>query len=118
MTDLNHIADAAAVATRSRNGHHGGGRERRPAARSRIEAAAAANAAAAQAAQATGEVLGELYTNRLIARLDLEGIGAALDDADLEAVLYLVRRLEAPVPLPQRQPGGNGTGPQPAQRMP
>lgn len=102
----------AAVATRGRNGH---GRERRPAARSRIEAAAAANAAAAAAANAAGEAMGELYANRLVARLDIEGIGGELSDADLDAILYMVRRLEAPAPLPQRRP--NGTGPQDGQRI-
>jgi hypothetical protein len=106
------IEAQAEAAARGRNGH---GRERRPAARSRIEAAAAANAAAAAAASAAGEAMGELYANRLIAVLDAEGIGGDLSDADLDAVLYMVRRLAAPGPLPQRDPGS--TGAQPAQRL-
>jgi hypothetical protein len=118
MTDLNPIAAEAAVATRGRNGHHGSGRERRPAARSRIEAAAAANAHAAQAHQAVGDALGEMYANRLIALLDAEGLGAELPDEILQAILVIVRAVMPAQPLPQRQPGGNGTGPQPAQRMP
>ena len=108
----------AAVATRNgspaRNGNSGGGR-RRPASRSRIEAAAAANAAAAAAAQAAGDAMGELYANRLVACLDAEGLGAELDDDGLQAVLVVVRTMEARAPLPQQQPGG--TGAQPAVRL-
>lgn len=84
-------ADAAA---RSRNG-------RRPASRGLIETAAA--------------MMHELYSNPLIALLDAEGLGSQLSDGDRDAVLTLVRSLEARAPLPQRQPGS--TGAQPAQRL-
>jgi hypothetical protein len=93
--------EAESRAAASRNGG------RRPSARSRIEAAAAA----AKAAEAA---MGELYANPLIARLDLEGLGAELPEADLEAILHMVRRLEMPAPLPQRRSGNGG---QHAERM-
>jgi hypothetical protein len=95
--------EAESRAAASRNG-------RRPSARSRIEAAAAA-------AKAAGEAMGELYANPLIARLDIEGLGGELSEADLEAILHMVRRLEMPAPLPQRR-SGNGAGGQHAGMLP
>lgn len=91
MTVIEAQADAAA---RNRNGNG-----RRPSGRARIEAAA-------KAAKAAEAAMGELYANPLIARLDLEGLGAELSDADLEAILHMVRRLEMSAPLPQRRPAG------------
>lgn len=100
---------AAAVQSRSGNGHgsdrsHG---HRQPG-RARIEAAAAA-------AHAARLAMDELYANPLIARLDHEGLGCELSDLDREAVLTLVRSLEANGALPQRRP--NGTGQQAEQRI-
>lgn len=96
------IEAEAARSAAARNG-------RRPSARSRLDAAAAASAAAMAAAEAAANAAAELRANPLIARLDLEGLGAELSDADLEAILHMVRRLEMPAPLPQRRPG-NGAG--------
>ena len=111
---VNPIETQARAAARNSNG-------RRPSARSRIEAAAAANAAAAEAsaaanaaAEAVAHAMGELYANPLIARLDAEGLGSELTGDDLQAILHLVRSLEARAPLPQRHAG---TGEQPAQRL-
>lgn len=87
------IEAESARAAASRNG-------RRPSGRARIEAAA-------KAAKAAEAAMGELYANPLIARLDLEGLGGELSDADLEAILHMVRRLEMPAQLPQRQRGGS-----------
>ena len=103
MTRMPDIAAEAEIAAR-RNGNG-----RRPPAAARIEAAGAALAAA-------GAALGELFANPLIACLDAEGLGAALSDGDRDAVLVLVRSLEAAAraPLPRRDPGA--TGPQPAVR--
>lgn len=56
-----------------------------------------------------------LAANPLIALLDAEGLGSQLSDGDRDAVLTIVRSLEAGAPLPQRQPGS--TGAQPAQRL-
>jgi hypothetical protein len=90
----NSIAAQADAAVRSRNG-------RRPQSRGLIETAAA--------------MMHELYANPLIACLDAEGLGSQLSDGDRDAVLTLVRSLEARALLPQRQPGS--TGAQPAQRL-
>lgn len=95
---------AAAVATRNGSPARARNGNRPPSARARIEAAAAA-------AQAAEQAMADLYANPLIARLDLEGLGCDLAEHDLDAILTLVRSLDARVPLPQRQPG-NGTGPQ------
>ena len=90
----NSIAAQADAAVRSRNGH-------RPPPRGLLETAAMA--------------MRELYANPLIALLDAEGLGSQLSDGDRDAVLTLIRSLEARAPLPQRQPGG--TGAQPAVRL-
>lgn len=104
-----HDATETAVQSRSGNGHgsdrsHG----HRQSGRARIEAAAAA-------AHAARLAMDELYANPLIARLDHEGLGNELSDLDREAVLTLVRSLEANAALPQRRPAG--TGQQSEQRL-
>jgi hypothetical protein len=95
-TEPGTIEAQAEAAARNRNGNG-----HRPPARGLLETAAA--------------VMRELYANPLIALLDAEGLGAQLSEADRDAVLHLVRSLEARAPLPQRQPGG--TGAQPAVRL-
>lgn len=94
VVPANRIEAQAEAAARNRNGH-------RPPARGLLETAAM--------------VMRELYANPLIALLDAEGLGSQLTEPDRDAVLTLVRSLEARGPLPQREPGG--TGAQPAVRL-